>query len=97
MSRATRDMKIVLDAIAQIGGKHSAVAIQSVLSDAAKQGRETSVSEISKQVALSKSYIARHLRVMPPARKGGTLARRFVSMAASGARRRIVGNRVSAQ
>lgn len=70
MSRATRDMKIVLDAIAQIGGKHSAVAIQSVLSDAAKQGRQTSVSEISKQVALSKSYIARHLRVMPPARKG---------------------------
>lgn len=70
MSKASRDMKIVLDAIAQLGGKHSAVAIQTALSDAAKFGRERSVSEISKQVALNKSYIGRHLRVFPPAQKG---------------------------
>lgn len=70
MSKASRDMKIVLDAIAQLGGKHSAVAIRTALSDAAKFGRERSVSEISKQVALNKSYIGRHLRVFPPAQKG---------------------------
>ena len=68
--RTSYDMKIVLDAIAQIGGKHSAVAIQSVLSETSKFAREQSVSRISSQVALSRSYVARHLRVFPPIQKG---------------------------
>lgn len=70
MSKATRDMKIVLDAMAQLTGKHSAVALQTVLSDAAKHGRERGVAAIGGQVALSKQYIGRHLRVLPTAQKG---------------------------
>lgn len=73
MSKATRDMKIVLDAMAQLSGKHSAVALQTVLSDAAKHGRERAVSAIAGQVALGKPYIKRHLRVLPPAQKGDSL------------------------
>ncbi len=73
MSKATRDMKIVLDAFAQLTGKHSAVALQTVLSDAAKHGRERAVSAIAGQVALGKPYIGRHLRVLPPAQKGDFL------------------------
>jgi len=65
----SRDIQIQLDALQQLAG-FARQGSRELLEQGAKEGRREAIRVIGKSLALTDSYIGRHLRVTRPVQKG---------------------------